>query len=362
MRVALAAGGTGGHIIPALVVWETLHERLPMAEARFFGPDDRGERGFVERAGLPFERIPSAPVRGRGPVPLARNLLTIVRGTFHALWALRRFHPHVVFSTGGYGSFPTALAARVLRRPLVVFLPDVEPGLAVRVERWLATRIATATEAARAQLPTAKTVVTGYPVRREFFAYTRTTARTHLGIPDDTPLLLVAGATQGAQAINRAVFGGLAELCRAAHVVHVTGRRDFAAACAERERLPGPLRARYEPSEYRTDLPVVMRAADLAVMRAGASVLGELPAAELPAVLVPGTFAGGHQRANADWLARAGAAVVVEERELLRLVPTLLELLGDEAQRRRMAEAASRLARPEAAGALADLVAEVATP
>jgi len=360
MRVALAAGGTGGHILPAAAVWEALRTLRPDAEARFFGPDDRGERALAERTGLAFERVPAAPVRGRRPVALARNLLTVAKGTATAAAALWRFDPHVVFSTGGYGSFPTALAARLLRRPLVVYLPDVEPGLAVRVERWLATRIATATEAALRHLPAKKTRVTGYPVRAAFFAFDRASARRALGVAEGERVLLVAGATQGAQAINRAVFDGLETLCRAALVFHVTGPRDIEAAHAAREALPPALRQRYLPASYREDLPVVMRAADLAVMRAGASVLGELPAAALPAVLVPGTYAGGHQRANARWLAEAGAAVVLEERELGRLVPTVLELLGDEERRRAMASAAARLARPDAAEAIARLVLEVA--
>lgn len=360
MRIALAAGGTGGHILPATVVWEALHRRQPQAEAHFFGPDNRGERQLVERVGLPFERVPAAPVRGRGPLSLAKNIFVLLRGTATALMALWRFNPQVVFSTGGYGSFPTAVAARLLRRPLVVYLPDVEPGLAVRVERWLATRIATATEGALAHLPAEKTRVTGYPVRSAFFAYDRASARAALALPEGERLLLVAGATQGAAAINRAVFRDLEALCRVALVVHVTGTRDAEAAEAARARLPSDLQERYLPAAYREDLPAVMRAADLAVMRSGASVLGELPAAALPAVLVPGTYAGGHQRANARWLVDAGAAVVVEEDELDRLVRTVVELLDDEARRRAMSEAAARLVRPDAADAIAALLEEVA--
>lgn len=360
MRVALAAGGTGGHIIPAITVWEALRVLQPEAEARFFGPEERGERSFVERAGLPFERVPAAPIRGRRPAALARNLLTIAQGTAIAVMALRRFDPHVVLSTGGYGSFPTALAARLLRRPLVVFLPDVEPGLAVRVERWLATRIATATEGALRHLPARKTKVTGYPVRSVFFTHDRRSARLALGIPQEERVLVVAGATQGAQAINRAVFAGLRTLCEAAIVVHITGARDAEAAQSAKTALPPELGERYLPYAYRDDLPVVMRAADLGVMRAGASVLGELPAAALPAVLVPGTYAGGHQRANARWLAGAGAAVIVEEREIERLVPTVVALLEDAERRAAMSSAAERLARPEAAQAIAQVVLEVA--
>lgn len=357
MRIALAAGGTGGHILPALVVWEHLSRTVPGSEARFFGPEDRGERSLVEPA-VPFVTIPAAPVRGRTPPALARNLLRIAKGVLRARQALAEFDPQVVFSTGGYGSFPTVLAAKLLRLPVVVYLPDVAPGLAVRVERWLADRIGTSTEGALAHLPRRKTVVTGYPVRDAFWSLTRADARRSLGLGEE-PVLLVAGATQGAHAINAAVFGALESLCRASVLFHVTGPRDIATAESLRASLPAQLRDRYRPAAYRRDLPTLMLAADLGIMRAGASVLGELPAAGLPAILVPGTYAGGHQRENARWLAKAGAAVVLEERELAELPGLALELLADRERLQRMSEAAQRLARPDAAERLARLLTEV---
>ena len=130
MRVAIAAGGSGGHVIPALTVLDAVLERAPAAEAAFFGPDDRGERSLVGGRGLPFYRIPAAGMRGRGPLAMARGGLRILGGVVTAAQALRAFRPTVVFSTGGYASFPTCLAARALRVPVVVFLPDVEPGWA----------------------------------------------------------------------------------------------------------------------------------------------------------------------------------------------------------------------------------------
>jgi UDP-N-acetylglucosamine--N-acetylmuramyl-(pentapeptide) pyrophosphoryl-undecaprenol N-acetylglucosamine transferase len=137
-----------------------------------------------------------------------------------------------------------------------------------------------------------------------------------------------------------------------------------AAEAGEAERLRGTLEpelaARYEPAGYRDDMPVLMLAADLAVARAGASVLGELPAASLPAILVPGTFAGGHQRDNAAWLREAGAAEVVEESDIAGLAALILELLADAARLGQMKSAAARLARPDAAADIARMVVEAA--
>ena len=361
MRLALTAGGTGGHIFPALAVLAAMRERHGDAlEVRFFGPENRGERAMVEPHGIPFVAIPSAGVRGRGPVQLAMSALRLAGGTLKAMRELRRYRPDAVFSTGGYASFPGSVAARVLRMPLVVYLPDVQPGWAVRAEQRLATRLTTTTEAALDALPRKKTTVTGYPVRDTFFAMDRAQARKELGITDDERVLLIAGASQGARAINRAIFGVVAKLAEQATVMHVTGEAGFAEAEEARQGLEPRLQERYVIAPFRSDLPVVMVAADLAVMRAGASVIGELPAAGLPALLIPGLFAGGHQRANAKWLELHGAAEVIDEEQLDLLAPRALALLGNPERLDQMAENARALARPDAARDIAQVVEEVA--
>ncbi len=359
MRVALAAGGTAGHIFPALATLGALRASGEPVEARFYGPDNRGERTLVRGHDVPFEAVPAAPLRGRSPLALARGLARTALGVAAALRALRRFRPNVMLSTGGYGSFPPSVAARVLRLPLVVFLPDVEPGLAVRAESRLATLIAAATEAALPRLPAEKTVVSGYPVR-DAFRTPPERVREELGWSEDERVLLVAGATQGARAINRAVWQALPRLCEAARVVHITGEAASHEAMSERRSLPEALRERYEPAPFREDLPALMVAADLAVMRAGASTLGELPAAGLPAILVPGTFAGGHQRENARWLAERGAALVLDEAELGALEGRVLELLHDDGRRGAMKEAARATGHTDGAERLAAILREVA--
>lgn len=361
MRLAITAGGTGGHIYPALSVLEALRGREGLdLEARFFGPDNRGERGRVAGSGLPFSRVPAAPIRGRGPFGLAVSFARLFGGTVMAFAKFLRFRPHVVLSTGGYASFPCSVAARLQRRPLVVYLPDVAPGWAVRAEMKIATVLATTTDEAREHLPASKTEVTGYPVRQAFLELERADARASLGIGADERVVLVAGASQGASSINKIVFDSLATLCAKATVVHVTGEADLLLAKATRSKLPEQLQARYLPASYRDDMPTVMVAADLAVLRAGASTLGELPAASLPSILVPGTFAGGHQRNNAAWLADAGAAEALEEHELDRLPALVDELLSDSGRLDAMRAKAGGLARPAAAESIADLILEVA--
>ena len=361
MRLALTGGGTGGHIIPALAVMEAVQARLGgTAEVCFFGPEDRGERVRVEEAGVRFVGVPSAAVRGRGPIQLARAAWRLVRGTVAAIRAFRRFKPDAVFSTGGYGSFPGSVAARLLLRPLVVYLPDVHPGWAVKAERLLATKVTTTTGAALEFLPAKKTVVTGYPVRASFFTTDREAARSSFGVVGGDQLVVIAGASQGAAKINSAVFGGLETVLQGAIVYHVTGAAGLQEAVTLKSALSDTIADRYHPAAFRSDLPELMVAADVGVFRAGASVLGEIPAAALPSVLIPGTFAGGHQRNNARWLTENGAAVTLEEADIANVAAVLGELLSDVSRLAEMRDAATKLARPDAADAIAAVVLEVA--
>lgn len=360
MRLALTAGGTGGHILPALAVLDALQAREGLLdEVRFFGPEDRGERAQVEARGLHFEAVPSAGVRGRDPIALARSLASLANGVATGTSKLRAFKPDVVFSTGGYGSFPASVAARLLRKPLVVYLPDVTPGWAVRAEKRLATRVATTTDAALEHLPRKKTVVTGYPVRRSFFTLSREAARTELHLAAEDMVVVIAGASQGAHAINEAVFAAIPDLAREATVFHVTGASDLPRAVQLRNDLAPEHTRRYQVTDFRNDLPTLMRAADLGVFRAGASVLGEVPAASLPSILIPGSFAGGHQRDNARWLEEGGAAVVLDE-TTMDLKAEVLALVRDPERLAKMREAAGELARPDAADRIADIIVEVA--
>jgi UDP-N-acetylglucosamine--N-acetylmuramyl-(pentapeptide) pyrophosphoryl-undecaprenol N-acetylglucosamine transferase len=357
VRLALTGGGTGGHILPALTVLEAIRARAGEGlEVRWFGPEDRGERPRIEAAGVRFESIPASPIRGKGPGKVARALWQLVRGTSRCFWRMRSFDADVVFSTGGYGSFPGCVAARLLRKPLVVYLPDVEPGWAVRAERRLATHMATTTEAALKWLPKAKTTVTGYPVRHEFHELTRESARAQLGLAADERVVVIAGATQGAHAINEAVFRGLRNLVEEMTVFHVTGPADTTDAAGNCEALGAGLAPRYNFDAFREDLPAIMVAADVGVMRAGASTLGELPAAGLPAILVPAKYAGGHQKSNAAWLADRGAAVVMDEDKLGGLANQVIDLMNDEDRRAEMRRAACAAAQPDAANRIAELV------
>jgi UDP-N-acetylglucosamine--N-acetylmuramyl-(pentapeptide) pyrophosphoryl-undecaprenol N-acetylglucosamine transferase len=357
--VVLAGGGTGGHVYPALAVGRELEKER--AEVLFIGVRGRLDEQIVEREGLPFEAVTAAPLRVGLSIAALRGIFSLLAGTIQSLGILARLQPDAVFATGGYASVPVGLAARLRRSPLVVYLPDVTPGWAVRLLARLATRIATTSERSLPDLPTSKTTVTGYPVRDAFWSTTREGARSRLGLPAEANVLLVTGASQGAQRINDAVLGQLDALLDAAYVLHLTGANGEASAHARRDQLSSEARERYHVFGYLDDMPAAMAAADLAVMRAGASVLGELPAAGLPAVLVPGEYEGGHnQWPNARYLEGEQAAVTLANDELDRLSALTSELLADQPRLTLMRESLQRLARPDATQRIASIVREVA--
>jgi len=365
MKVIFSGGGTGGHVYPALAVATALAQELGDSEALdalYVGTASGVEKELVTRAGLPFRAVAAGAIRGRSPWGLAASTVKLARGVAQARAAIAQFRPQAILTTGGYASVPMALAARTSGRvPLVVYLPDVRPGWAVRFMARLSQRVAVTSDRSLRHLPAAKTVVTGYPVRPTFWQVGKVEGRRRLAIDARERVLLITGATHGARSLNRMVAHQLRHLLELCHVIHLSGPSDQRRLDRLRRDLPDHLRPRYHLYGYmHEDLPWAMATADLAVMRAGASVMGELPAIGLPSILVPYPYAGGHQRFNARFLADAGAAIVVEDNKLNGLLPLVGELLADEARRATMAEAVRRLARPDAATNIARLLLEVA--
>jgi len=326
----------------------------------YIGVRGRVDEQIVPREGIAFRAVAAGQLRVASPLTFARNVLKLALGIAQSLWTLLRYRPDVVFATGGYASVPVGIAARVLRKPLVVYLPDVTPGWAVRLLSRLATRMTTTSERALDHLPKAKTTVAGYPVRGDFWSLDRRAARERMGLPQEADVILVTGASLGARAINEATVGALASLLPRAHVVHLTGAADETWVNERRDALDAPLRERYHVRGYVDDMPAAMIAADVVVSRSGASTLGELPAAGTPAILVPGEYEGWSQAPNAEFLQSQGAAVMLRNAELDRLGGTIAELLDDAPRRERMARAMRSLARPNAARDLARTLIEVA--
>jgi UDP-N-acetylglucosamine--N-acetylmuramyl-(pentapeptide) pyrophosphoryl-undecaprenol N-acetylglucosamine transferase len=248
-----------------------------------------------------------------------------------------------------------ALAAWTLGVPILVYLPDIEPGLAVRLIARLASKVAVTVEDSRRYFSDRKVVVTGYPVRSEFQDLDREKAREALGLAKTEPVLLVMGGSRGARSINRALGGILEQVLDMTQVIHLSGDLDWPWVSGRRDGLPEALKARYHAFPYLHEMGSALASADLALCRSGAAALGELPFFGLPAVLVPYPHAWRYQRVNADWLTERGAALTLsDERLACELLSTLQQLLMDQDRLARMGEQARALSRPDAAARLAE--------
>ena len=355
MKLALAGGGTGGHAYPSLAVAEQLRDT---AELVYLGTPEGPERALAEDAGIPYRPVRASQIRGRTPWRLMRGSVNFVRGTGDAVRWLKEDRPDAVFVTGGYAAAPVGRAARKRRIPVLLFLPDVRPGWAVRYLARKVTTVACSVPDSLTYFPGTEVVVTGYPVRKQFAEATREGGIERFGLDPAVRTLLVTGGSQGAHHVNLVVARSLRRLLDRLQMIHVCGRAEEDWLRRERERLPAWQQARYHLLAYTSDMAWAMAAADLAVTRAGASVLGELPAIGLPAIMIPLDLSD--QRLNANYLAGHGAALLLEDDQLERLEDEVVRLLDDDAARQEMAAAMQSLAKPDAARQLAELLKELA--
>jgi UDP-N-acetylglucosamine--N-acetylmuramyl-(pentapeptide) pyrophosphoryl-undecaprenol N-acetylglucosamine transferase len=358
-----SGGGTGGHVYPILAVVEQFKKAagdgngLPKLEALLYVGTRNGlEVNIVARQGVAFRSVRAAAVRGLFPLRALVNASEMLRGSVQAWRILRDFRPDVVLATGGYVSVPVVIAARLQRCPILVYLPDMVPGLAVRFLSRLAQRVAVSFDTSLDHFAPGKAVVTGYPVRASLYAADRTGARQRLGLDARLKTVLVFGGSRGAHSINVAVSGMLDSLLDFAQVIHIAGEGDVVELQRRRSRLAADRRERYLVHAYlHEEMIDALLAADLAVARAGAATLGEFAAVGLASIQVPYPYSGQHQEANADFMVRHGAALKVPDTELAEggLWRALEELLSDESALHSMSNAVAALARPDAARAIA---------
>ncbi len=335
---------------------------MPDLETLWVGGAGGMEADLVGRAGVPFESIPAAGVHGVGLRSLPGNLGKLGSGFWAARRVLQRFRPEALFFTGGYVAVPVALASRTLRpRPrMVLYAPDIEPGLALKALARFADHIALTVEASRAFFPRRiPATVTGYPIRPELTRWERAQARRRFNLRDENPTLLVFGGSLGARSINRAVVRHLPALLREIQIIHVTGQRDWEEVQQATRGLSLESLGRYHAHAYLhgEEMGAALAAADLVLSRAGASSIGEFPYFGLPAVLVPYPHAWRYQQVNAKYLEQRGAALILPDAALESdLVATVLSLARAADRLTAMRRAMQSLAAPQAAEHIGHLV------
>jgi len=375
MRVIIAGGGTGGHVIPALAIAHQLKKQFA-AEILFIGTARGIETRLVPQAGYALELIKVGALKNVSLVTRAKTMFDLPRALWTAGRMLNDFRPDVVIGVGGYASGPAMLAAIRRRIPTLAFEPNVVPGFANRLVARFVSAAAVHFEETCEYFRNCK--VTGVPVREAFFqipqkslAREGPSGQSTNEASASTPTLLVFGGSQGAHAINEAVIAslpGLRAKIANIYIIHQTGQRDYDEVQSAYQKAGWPTQARFslewgqasaEVHKFIDDMPATFARADLLVCRSGASTVAEITAAGKPAIFVPfPRAADDHQNVNARALERAGAAVVIEESNLeaAYLVDTIDALLNDPSRLRAMSAAARSLAHPQAVEEIAEMV------
>lgn len=353
VRVVVAAGGTAGHVVPAMAVAAEL--RASGAEVSFLGTRERIEAQLVPAAGYEIDYLKVRGIDRGNPLRAAGAAIEALGAVGTARRAIRRREADVVIGGGGFVAGPAGLGAALTRTPLVLTEADSHLGLANRLLAGRAKRVCLAFPIDGRE--GARYLVTGRPVPAAVVEADRSRARERFGIPPEARCLLVMGGSQGARSINLCAIEAFAERGgRDFHVLHLTGERDFAEL--DQRLREAPRRDAYTLLAYEPDLGDVLAAADLVLGRSGGSIF-ELTAAGRPAILVPYPHAtADHQSSNAAWMVEAGAATTIPDAELgaERLAAEVRGLLGDEARLASMAAASASLAKPDAARRIADEV------
>ncbi len=353
MRVLIAGGGTGGHVIPALAIGRELRDRYG-AEVRFVGTARGLETKMVPEAGFPLELVRSGQLKNVSLATRVRTMMDLPLGVLHCIGLVRSFRPAVVVGVGGYASGPAMMAAVLLRVPTLAYEPNAVPGM---TNRLVGKRVS----AAAVNFPETmkyfrNAVATGVPVRDEIFDVPDR-------VPGDEPRLLVTAGSNGAKIFNETLPGiavRLLEQVPGLTIVHQTGERALDAT-REAYAQAGVDATRVTVSAFLNDMPQQYAAADLVLARAGSTV-AELAAAGKPSLLVPlPTAADDHQRKNAELVVRGGAAEMLLQAELTPevLLERLSELLKDGERLRRMSVAARAMAKPGALRRIGEMVARL---
>jgi UDP-N-acetylglucosamine--N-acetylmuramyl-(pentapeptide) pyrophosphoryl-undecaprenol N-acetylglucosamine transferase len=353
VKLLIAGGGTGGHVFPALAIAREWLSRGKEREVVLVGTQRGIEMKVVPQAGLPLETLRVAGLKGKGGATLLRNLAMLIPAMVDARRVLRKHRPVAAFGVGGYAAGPMMVATWLGRVPNVIFEPNAEPGFTNKVLARISTRIVTGYEVS-AHAWGGKAIVTGCPVRPEFFSIAPRK-------PEKPFRLLITGGSQGALPINRVFVDSMDRLAaRKADlaIVHQTGERDYNAvrtAYARRE-------IHAEVAPFLSNMAERFAWADVIVCRAGAITAAEVAAAGRAAVFIPfGRATDSHQLRNAQEMSRGGAGRLISEAELTteRLTEEIFSLIDQPQEIEKLAAAARGLARPHAAHDIVNLIEEV---
>lgn len=319
-RIALAGGGTGGHIYPLVSVVDYLKEKYlqqDSLEFLYLGPVGQLEKEIIGGRNIPQKSVLCGKMRRYFSFHNFVDAMKVPIGVIQALWHLFWFMPDVLYAKGGYASVPVVMAARVLRIPVLIHESDAFPGLANRFLGSLASRVAICFERAKIHFPPSKTFLSGMPVKNEAINGDASRAREYLQMNNiGKPVVLFFGGSQGARNVNEGIIEVLPDLIKKYQVVHITGRSNFEEVCQKVKDQEIDINGNeYRPIAYVDhQMKDLYALAEVVVARAGATSIAEIAANQKPCLLVPlATSANDHQRINAYEIAKGGGAIVLEE-------------------------------------------------
>jgi UDP-N-acetylglucosamine--N-acetylmuramyl-(pentapeptide) pyrophosphoryl-undecaprenol N-acetylglucosamine transferase len=370
MKIVFTGGGTGGHFYPIIAVAEAVHEivdqeKLLGLKMYYFSDAPYDKEALFENA-ISYRYIPAGKLRRYFSIKNFIDIFKTAIGTLQAFITLLAMYPDVIFSKGGYGSFPIVLAARILHIPVVFHESDSAPG---RVNAWtgkFAKNIAVSYDEATAFFPKERTAVTGQPIRQIIRDKKTSGAFEYLKLDPSVPTLFIIGGSLGAEAINNIIIDSLPQLVQKYQIIHQTGIANFTEVKGRADFIlaKSEFKDRYKPFAFLNPLAIKMAAgaSSLVITRAG-STLFEIASWGLPAIIIPIVSSNNdHQRKNAFNYARHGGGIVIEEGNLS---PTILiaevdRFFKDPTRREKMAEAAQAFAVPDAAEKIARVLVDIA--
>jgi len=367
MKVVFTGGGSGGHFYPIIAVAEEINtiiaERKLLDPKLFYiGPEPYDSRALYEN-NIEFKQSPAGKMRRYFSLLNVTDLLKTITGILGSIWQLYQIYPDVIFSKGGYASFPTLVAARLLRIPVIIHESDAVPG---RVTKWsaqFAKKIAVSYPETATFFDEKKTALTGQPVRHSLYVVAKEGGKEFLDLDNTLPTLFIVGGSLGSQRINDTILDALPKLVNTYQIIHQTGEHNFeevqrTASFILREN---PHQNRYHVFDFLNPLALRMAAgaATLIISRAGSGLIFEIAMWGVPSIMIPIPEDISHdQTKNAFSYARSGAAIVVEEKNLTPnlLLSEINRLIGDTSLLNQMGAAAKKFSKPKAARSIAEAI------
>ncbi len=371
MRILLTGGGTGGHIFPILAIVSQIKKisqarGLKEPELLFIGPKTpclpagrKSSEGSFKNLEIPCHFILAGKIRRYWSLKNFLDFFKFPIGLVQGLWWIFIWMPDITFGKGGYGSVASVLVSWIYRIPIILHESDAVPGLVNRISGIFANQIIVSFPKAQDYFSSKKTILIGNPVRSGILNGSRELAYQKFRLKPDLPVLFITGGSQGAQRLNEIIIETLPELLKRCQIIHQCGTNNYQWVKKETDlRLNEGQRQSYHLYPFLKDeMKEAYAAADLIISRCGANALAEIAALGKPSILIPLSLAAyDHQKENASYFRKAGAAIVIEEENLRPnlFMGQIFDLLSNPEQRQMMRESAGKLAKPDAAEKIAE--------